>query len=1720
MDQQNPTLAKIPILDTGKFEQWQFQIQQYLQHEHYALWEVIEFEDSYEAPAKNPTTGLASDGTGKKKGMTVTLTADDMQKRKSDVKERTTLLLSLPNEHQLRFSKYKTAQELWAAILKTFGGNEATKKTKKNLLKQQYGNFKDHGIEITPVSPNYRVHKPFWNQTGKFEQWQFQIQQYLQHEHYALWEVIEFGDSYEAPAKNPTTGLASDGTGKKKGMTVTLTADEMQKRKSDVKERTTLLLSLPDEHQLRFRIKREFSNAKTPQHNDVAEKRNKTLIEAARTMLADAKLPVTFWAEAVNTACYVQNRVLVNKSHNKTPYELFNGYFVGYSMSNKAFRVFNKRTKRVEENLHVEFLENKAIEKGAGPNWLFDIDSLTKSMNYVPVVAGKNSTNLSGTKDAASQEVKKFVSSLRYIALPNWVHDALLESCSSEPQDDCSIDVPKSSGNSNPTATSTNPSADQMETLTVETLIPTVSSPVPTACFTDSQEPSSDTRLILKRVANQVDTPSMDNILTLTNRFEDIFGVTTNSDESNRVEADVSYKQTTITASPTPTLRIHKDHPKIQIIGPVDTPIQTRNKSKEVGEQNPSWVEAMQEELLQFKIQNVWTLVDCPKRVRPIGTKWVLKNKKDERGIVIRNKTKLLAQGHIQEERIDYDEVFAPVARIEAIRLFLAYASFMGFTVYQMDVKSAFLYGTIDEKVYVMQPLGFQDPEFSAKVYKVEKAMYGLHQAPRACAMGKLNFFLGLQVLQKEDVIFLSQDKYVGDILKKFGYSDVRSLNTPMDKENPWGKDGIGKYVDLHLYRSMIESLMYLTASRPDIMFVVCACARHQVTPKECHLQAVKRIFRYLKGHHKLGLWYPKESPFNLVSYSDSDYGGATQDRKSTTGGCQFLGRRLILWQCKKQTTVATSTTEAEYIAAASGCGQVLWIQNQLIDYGSLNKPFDAGRFQYLVFWSNTRIETTEEGTKILATVDGILRTVTESSLRRNLKLKDEGEGSGTPTEPHHTPSPEAQHASPTTHSSPTLPPVTTASIPTVTPSDTPSLRQYTRRARIAQSSALPHVADEPASPLRDVSQGEAYLTISSLDAKQDRANIAKTSTLPHESTSRSDLVSKFEAQEVEITMLKARVKLLEDGKGGGAERSGDDAPIKGRRLNQGEEAAKKGSNDTEEMINVLTSMDAATVLLSGVAEVPTGSGSITTAGPPTAEVPTGSDVVPTAGLIFATATVVTPYTRRKGKEKIIESKKPKKKKTQEQMDIQMARQMEEEMVREALRMNEQIARDAEIARIHAEEELLCKDKVKEMMQLVPVEEIYVEALQVKHPIIDWKHLDREDLNQLWDLVKESLNIRPASSDKEMKLWVELKRLYEPDVEDQLWTHTQNMMHAPIEWKLYDSCGVHHVTSKDNEIFMLIEKDYPLRKGLAIVMISYKLQVENYSQMAFPLPVMKFQLAEEVPTASEESSHYQKKRDAIAEKIALLLESSSNSGFLIREKMSRDVLTVGSTMRIPLLYLGEYSQLVERFMNYLEEQTDGEAMINSIKNGDQLLPRVTQVSIAKTSSTEQPLLKDKSMWSVQEKRIQKIDRLTRSLSIQGLLNDIYSLIDSNKTAKNLWDALARHMLGSEYGEQDRKAAVLKFYSKPTNNNLRTSSTSQSANKKQEFVKTDDKKVEKKDYAKKRDMSKVKCYDCKKEGHFAKDCKKLKVKDYEYYKTKMLLAKKDKDEQVLLAEDQA
>ncbi|GJU45458.1 putative ribonuclease H-like domain-containing protein, partial [Tanacetum coccineum] len=718
-------------------------------------------------------------------------------------------------------------------------------------------------------------------------------------------------------------------------------------------------------------------------------------------------------AEAVSTACYVQNRVLVVKPHNKTPYELFRGFklalsfmrpfgchvtilntldnlgkfdgksdegfFVRYSLCSKAFRVYNTRTRRVEENLHIGFLENKPMIEGNGLKWLFDIDSLTQSMNYVPIAACTITNESAGTQEElnAGTYTQKEEINQDCTVMPIWKDASYFDS----PSKDVGNGEPKSAAddqkqvedgpdNENDEKDKSDDDSSPKEVNTAGQHVNTTSPEVNTG----SVKLNIVDPLVSTASLNDIDSPKdmfkMGASHTLKATHVEFF-----SDE-DEPEVDLGNILNSYTIPTTLNTRIHKDHPIINVIGDVKSSIQTRRMTKPTSEQgflsaieptsiakalsNSYWVEAMQEELLQFKLQLFWTLVDLPTGKRVIGTKWVFGNKKDERVILIRNKARLVAQGHIQEEGIDYEEVFAPVARIEAIRLFLAYASFMGFLVYQMDVKSAFLYGTIKEEVYVTQPPGFKDPDHPDKVYKVVKALYELHQAPRAWYETLANYLLGngfkrgkidqtlfikkqkrryfactgLQVQQKEDGIFISQDKYVAEILKKFNYTDVKHASTPVDLEKPLVKDGDVDDVDVHLYRSMIGSLMYLTTSRPDIMFAVCACARFQVTPKTSHLLAVNRIFRYLKGKPTLGLWYSRDSPFELVAYTDSDYAGATQDRKSTTGGCQFLGNRLISWQCKKQTVVATSTTEAEYVAAASCCRQILWIQNQLLDYG------------------------------------------------------------------------------------------------------------------------------------------------------------------------------------------------------------------------------------------------------------------------------------------------------------------------------------------------------------------------------------------------------------------------------------------------------------------------------------------------------------------------------------------------------------------------------------------------------------------------------------------------------------------------------------------------------------------------------------------------------------------------------------------------------------------
>nr|GEV39399.1 hypothetical protein [Tanacetum cinerariifolium] len=537
-------------------------------------------------------------------------------------------------------------------------------------------------------------------------------------------------------------------------------------------------------------IKKEFSIPKTPQQNGIDERKNRTLIEAAGTMLADSLLPTPFWAEAVNTAY----------SLGKFDGKVDEGFLIGYPNT----------------DVDVAFEVKEPEFKGRKPQ---------PEVYVSPSSSAQSKKHDDKTKIEAKG--KSLVESLtRYRNLSAEFEDFF----------DNSI--------------------NEVNAADSPFLLPTHGK----SSYVDSSQ--------------LLDDPNIPEL-------EDI----TYSDDKYDVgaEADFNNLETSITISLIPTTRVHKDHHVTQIISDLSSATQTRSMTRVVKDQgglsqinnddfhtcmfacflsqeepkrlhealkDPSWIEAMQEEQLQFKMQKVWVLVDLPHEKRAIG--------------------------HTQEEGINHEEVFAPVSRIEAISMFLAYASFMGFMVYQMDIKSAFLYGTIEEEVYVCQPRGFKDPDYPDKVNKVVKTLYGLHQAPRAWYETLANYLLenGFQRGKINQTLFIKRQK------------DGKSASTPIDSEKPLLKDPDGEDVDVHTYKSMIGLLMYLTSSRPDIMFAVCACARFQVTPKSLHLHAVKRIFRYLKGKPHLGLWYPKDSPFNLVSYSDSDYTGASLDKKSTTGGC------------------------------------------------------------------------------------------------------------------------------------------------------------------------------------------------------------------------------------------------------------------------------------------------------------------------------------------------------------------------------------------------------------------------------------------------------------------------------------------------------------------------------------------------------------------------------------------------------------------------------------------------------------------------------------------------------------------------------------------------------------------------------------------------------------------------------------------------------------------
>ncbi|KAG9459176.1 hypothetical protein H6P81_003684 [Aristolochia fimbriata] len=575
-------------------------------------------------------------------------------------------------------------------------------------------------------------------------------------------------------------------------------------------------------------ILHEFSAPKTPQQNGIVERKNRTLQEMARTMINVKKLPHKLWAEVVNTACYVSNRVHLRYLTHKTPYELWKG-------------------RKPKVHYFREF--------GSICHVLRDHEQLRKF----------DSRN-------------------------------------------------------------------------------------------DEQEHVSQ---------NQKDGTGSTVTSTLT-LDEETVGTVTGTPEGALEDMGVSFtkiQESVITTEKTPYIRVQKNHLADSIIGEIHEGMKIREQ------------------------------------LNVIGTKWVFKNKTDEEGNVIRNKTKLVAQGYTQVEGIDFDETFAPVARLESIRLLLATTSMMKIKLHQMDVKSAFLNGYLNEEVYVELPKGFEDPHKPDCVYRLTKALYGLKQAPRAwyerltqclCSkgftrggvdktlfikredqkltlaqiyvddivfgstsdyaqrqffkhmqeefemsmVGELAYFLGFQIKQRVDGIIISQEKYARNLVKKFGLEDAKAMRTTMSTTDRICKDKNGTPADPTLYRSIIGSLLYLTASRPDICYSVGLCARFQSAPKESHVKTVKRIIRYVKSTFNLGIWYAAETRNVLAGYSDADWAGNTNDRKSTSGGCFYLGTNLVSWYSKKQNSISLSTAEAEYIATGSCCAQLLWMKQMLEDYG------------------------------------------------------------------------------------------------------------------------------------------------------------------------------------------------------------------------------------------------------------------------------------------------------------------------------------------------------------------------------------------------------------------------------------------------------------------------------------------------------------------------------------------------------------------------------------------------------------------------------------------------------------------------------------------------------------------------------------------------------------------------------------------------------------------
>nr|GEW62142.1 hypothetical protein [Tanacetum cinerariifolium] len=566
--------------------------------------------------------------------------------------------------------------------------------------------------------------------------------------------------------------------------------------------------------------------------------------------------------------------------------------FVGYSTQSRAYKVFNKRTRVIVESIHVNFDELPQMA--------------SDHVSSDPVPECQRMAFEHGSLSPVTQCQENVTQVDRTVTMSNEL-DLLFSLMFDELLNGSSKVVSKSS------AVSTADAPNQRQQHTTPLNIHTT--PAPT-CHVPTQVPTVASTKNMNQAEMVEEYAHVEN-----DEFINIFCTPVQD------RGETSSQQ--VIGNPLQSVRIRR---QLKLDGEMCmfalTMSQTEPKNIKEAMADFAWIELMQEELHQFDRLEVWELVDRPLCKNVINIKWLWKNKRDEENTVIRNKSRLVVEGYAQKEGVDFEESFAPVARLEAVRLFISYAAHKSFTVYQMDVKTSFLYGPLKEEVYANQPDGFVDPYHPDKVYRLKKALYGIKQAPKAWYDELSNFlvFKGfskgsidltlfitkhrgdiLLIHQSPRGIFINQAKYAQEILIKHGMTSCDSIGTPMATKH-LDTDLSGTPVDQTKYRSMVGGLMYLTASRPDIMHATCYCARYQAKSTEKHLTAVKRIFRYLKYTIHMGLWYPKDIGFELTAFSDSDHAGCLDSRKSTSG--------------------------AEYVSLFACCAQVLWMRTQLTDYG------------------------------------------------------------------------------------------------------------------------------------------------------------------------------------------------------------------------------------------------------------------------------------------------------------------------------------------------------------------------------------------------------------------------------------------------------------------------------------------------------------------------------------------------------------------------------------------------------------------------------------------------------------------------------------------------------------------------------------------------------------------------------------------------------------------